>query len=227
MVTSVLHLLHPKKKDGTGMWETTFKQDHNEAIKHRADWFKPFWKTKKGHWKLIYPGIDEIEGLNCMLTVQCLDCGEVIMRDAHHWLVDNNQSGCSNCFAHRGVAQKVKTLEMQGFKVLSAEVKGKFRVYTMECPKCGLVFDQWGPNLKRWIKRGAKCPACLNGDKLPLDAVRIRKACIEAKMTYLDLGEKANYSESRVRNIANGLVYNEETAKRIADVAERIAKDKQ
>lgn len=209
------------------MWETTFKQDHNQAIKHRADWFKHFWKTKKGHWKLIYPGIDEIEGLNCMLTVECLDCGAVIMRDAHNWLVNHNRFGCSNCFAHRGVAQKVKILEAQGFKVLSAEVKGKFRIYTMECPKCGLVFDQWGTNLKRWIKHGAKCPGCLGGGKLPPDAIRIRKACIEAGMTYLDLGEKANYSESRVRNIANGLAYNEETAKRIADVAEEMAKEKQ
>ncbi len=209
------------------MWETTFKQDHNQEIKHRADYFRPFWKTKKGHWKLIYPSIDEIEGLNCMLTVQCLDCGEIIMRTAHQWLVNNNQFGCSNCYAHRGVSKKVKALEAQGFEVLSAEVKGKFRIYTMKCPKCGLVFNQWGNNLGRWMKHGAKCPACLNGRKLPPDAVRIRKACIEAKMTYLDLGEKANYCESRVRNIANGLVYNEGTGKRIADAAERIAKEKQ
>lgn len=208
------------------MWETTFKQDHNQAIKHRADWFKPFWKTKKGHWKLIYPGIDEIEGLNCMLTVQCLDCGAVIMRTARKWLVDNNQFGCSECFAHRGVDQKIKTLEAWGFEVLSAEVKGKFRIYTMKCPKCGLVFTQWGNNLGRWMKHGAKCPACSKKGKLPPDAVRIRKACIEARITYLELGEKANYSESRVRNIANGLVYNEETAKRIADVAEKIVKEK-
>jgi hypothetical protein len=90
------------------MWETTFKQDHNQAIKHRAEWLKPFWKTKKGHWKLIYPGIDEIEGLNCMLTVECLDCGAILMRKAHHWLVDRNQFGCSNCFAHRGVDQKAE-----------------------------------------------------------------------------------------------------------------------
>lgn len=207
-------------------WQTQWKQDHNKAIKHRADWFKPFWKTKKGRWKLIYPGIDEIEGLNCMLTVECLDCGAILMRDAHHWLVDNNQFGCSTCFAQRGVAQKVKLLEAQGFEVLSAEVKGKFRVYTIECPKCGLIFDQWGPNLKRWIKHGAKCPGCLNKDELPPDAVRIRKACIEAKITYLDLGEKANYSESRVRNIANGLIYNEETAKHIAEIAEKMVKDK-
>lgn len=216
-----------KTGDGTGMWETTFKQDHNEAIKHRADYFKPFWKTKKGHWKLIYPGIDEIEGLNCMLTVECLDCGAVIMRDAHHWLVDNNKFGCSNCFAYRGVSQKIKTIEAQGFEVLSAKVKGKFRVYTMECPKCGLVFNQWGNNLGRWMNNGAKCPGCLNKDELPSDAVRIRKACIESGMTYLELGEKANYSESRVRNIANGVAYNQDTAKRIADVAERIAKEKQ
>ena len=146
------------------------------------------------------------------------------MRDAHHWLVDRNQSGCSNCFAHRGVAQKVKTLEALGFEVLSTKVKGGFRVYTMQCPDCGLVFNQCVSNLERWIKKGAKCPACSKNGNLPPDAVRIRKACIEAKMTYLELGEKANYSESRVRNIANGIVYNEETAKRIADVAERIAK---
>lgn len=207
------------------MWETTFKQDHNQKIKHRADWFKPFWETKKGHWKLIYPGIDEIEGLNCMLTVECLDCGAVIMRDAHHWLVDNNQFGCSNCFAQRGVAQKVKNLEAHGFEVLSAKVKDKFRIYTMKCPKCGLVFTQWVNNLKRWMERGAKCPGCLGGGKLPPDAVRIRKACIKTGMTYLELGEKASYSESRVRNIANGIAYNEFTAKRIADVAERIANE--
>lgn len=209
------------------MWETTFKQDHNQAIKHRPDYFKPFWKTKKGNWKLIYPGIDEIEGLNCMLTVQCLDCGAVMMRDAHHWLVDKNQFGCSNCYAHRGVAKKVKKLEAQGFKVLSTEVKGKFRVYTMECPNCGLVFNQWGSNLGRWMQHGAKCPSCSKNGKLPPDAVRIRKACIEARITYLELGEKSNYCESRVRNIANGIAYNEETAKRIADVAERIVKEKQ
>ncbi|MFK5641139.1 multiprotein-bridging factor 1 family protein [Lactobacillus delbrueckii subsp. bulgaricus] len=208
------------------MWETTFKQDHNQAIKHRADWFKPFWKTKKGHWKLIYPGIDEIEGLNCMLTVECLDCGAVIMRTAHHWLVNNNQFGCSNCFANRGVARKIRMLEAHGFGVLSTKVKGKYRIYTMKCPKCGLVFNQWGNNLGRWMKHGAKCPACSKSGKLPPDAVRIRKACIEAGITYLELGEKANYSESRVRNIANGLAYNEETAKRIGDIAEKIAKEK-
>lgn len=207
-------------------WQTQWKQDHNKAIKHRADWFKPFWKTKKGNWRLIYPGIDEIEGLNCMLTVECLDCGSVIMRTAHHWLVNNNQFGCSNCFAHRGVDQKVKMLEAQGFEVLSTKVKGKYRIYTMKCPKCGLSFEQWCTNIGRWMKHGAKCPACSKSGKLPPDAVRIRKACIEAKITYLELGEKANYSESRVRNIANGLAYNEETAKRIADVAEKIAKEK-
>lgn len=207
-------------------WQTQWKQDHNDAIKHKADYFKPFWKTKKGHWKLIYPDIDDIEGSNCMLTVQCLDCGAVIMRDARHWLVDNNNFGCSNCFAHRGVAKKVKMLEAQGFKVLSTKVKGKFRVYTMKCPKCGLVFNQWGNNLGRWMKHGAKCPACSKNGELPPDAVRIRKACIEAGITYLELGEKASYSESRVRNIANGIFYNEETAKCIADVAEKIAKEK-
>lgn len=138
------------------MWETTWRQTHNEARKHRADYFKPFWKTKKGHWKLIYPD-----------------------------------------------------------------------VYTMKCPKCGLVFNQWGTDLGRWIKKGAKCRACKGGSKLPSDAVRIRKACIESKMTYLDLGVKANYSESRVRNVANGFEYNEEVAKYIADVAEEMAKEKE
>lgn len=209
-------------------WQTQWKQDHNQSTKHRADWFKPFWKTKKGHWKLIYPGIDEIEGLNCMLTVQCLDCGTVIMRDAHHWLVDKNQSGCSNCYAHRGVTQKIKMLEARGFEVLSTEKsKGNFRIYTMRCPKCGLIFDQWSSNLRRWMQHGAKCPACSKNGKLHPDAVRIRKACIKTGMTYLELGEKANYSESRVRNIANGIAYNEYTAKRIADAAEKIAKEKQ
>lgn len=208
-------------------WQTQWKQDHNNAIKHKADYFKPFWETKKGNWKLIYPGIDEIEGTNCMLTVECLDCGAIIMRDARRWLVDRNQFGCSNCYAHRGVVQKIKMLEVQGFEVLSTKVKRKFRVYTLKCPKCGLVFNQWSSNLGRWIKHGAKCPGCLNKAELPPDAVRIRKTCIEARITYLELGEKASYSESRVRNIANGLVYNEDTAKRIADVAERIAKEKQ
>ena len=64
----------------------------------------------------------------------------------------------------------------------------------MKCPKCGLVFTQLVNNLGRWMKRGAKCPACSKNGNLPPDAVRIRKACIEAKMTYLELGEKANYS---------------------------------
>lgn len=209
-------------------WQTQWKQDHNEAIKHKADYFKPFWKTKKGHWKLIYPGIDEIEGLNCMLTVECLDCGAIIMRDARRWLVDRNQFGCSNCYAHRGVTQKIKMLEARGFEVLSTEKsKGNFRIYTMRCPKCGLIFDQWSSNLGRWMQHGAKCPACSKNGKLPPDAVRIRKACIKTGMTYLELGEKTNYSESRVRNIANGIAYNEDTAKHIADVAEKIAKEKQ
>lgn len=193
--------------------------------KHKADYFKPFWETKKGHWKLIYPDIDDIEGANCMLTVQCLDCGEILMRDAHHWLVDGNRFGCSNCFAHRGVAKKVKALEAQGFEVLSTEkFKGKFRIYTMKCQNCGLIFEQWGTNLGRWIKGGAKCPACLNNDKLPHDAVRIRKACIEAGMTYLELGEKTNYSSNRISCIATGFNYNEETAKYIADIAEQMVK---
>ncbi len=194
--------------------------------KHKADYFKPFWKTKKGHWKLIYPGIDEIEGLNCMLTVQCLDCGAVLMRNARHWLIDRNRCGCSNCRDHRGVAEKVKAIEKQGFEVLSAEVKGKLRVYTMKCPKCGVVFSKSVSKLGRWIKHGAKCPGCLNKN-LPPDAVRIRKARIEGGMTYLDIAEKASYSESRVRNIANNIDYNTEVAKHIADAAKKIVKDKQ
>lgn len=193
--------------------------------KHKADYFKPFWKTKKGHWKLIYPDIDEIEGLNCMLTVQCLDCGAVLMRNARHWLIDRNRCGCSNCAAHRDVTQKTKMLEAQGFEVLSAEVKGKLRVYTMKCPKCGVVFSKSVSNLGRWIKHGAKCPGCMN-KSLPPDAVRIRKTRTEGGMTYLDIAEKINYSESRVRNIANGIDYSEEVAKFIADTAERIVKEK-
>ena len=195
--------------------------------KHKADYFKPFRKTKKGHWKLIYPDIDEIEGGNCMLTVQCLDCGGVIQRDARRWLVDSNQRGCRNCRTYSHVIEKVKALEARGFEVLStAKFKGKFRIYTMRCPNCGLVFDQWGCNLKRWIKDGAKCPGCLNSDKLPPDAVRIRKACVEAGITYAELAKKVNYSYNRLACIASGFGYNEETAKYIADVAEKIAKDK-
>lgn len=195
--------------------------------KHKADYFKPFWKTKKGHWKLIYPDIDEIEGSNCMLTVQCLDCGVVIQRDARRWLVDGNQCGCRNC-RHRGrVVEKVKAIESQGFKVESMDkFKRNYRIYAIRCPKCGLVFEQWGCNLKRWIKNGAKCPGCLNKSDLPPDAVRIRKACIEGGITYLELGEEVNYSGGRVGCIANGFNYNEETAKYIADVAEKMVKDK-
>ena len=96
----------------------------------------------------------------------------------------------------------------------------------MRCPICGLVFEQFGCNLRRWIKNGANCPGCLGGGKLPPDAVRIRKACIESGMTYLELGEEVNYSGGRIGCIANGFNYNEETAKRIADVAERIAREK-
>lgn len=196
--------------------------------KHKANYFNPFWKTKKGHWKLIYPGIDEIEGLNCMLTVQCLDCGAVIMRKAGQWLVNDNQRGCRNCRTYSRVIEKVKALEARGFKVLSTDkFERRCRIYTIKCPKCGLVFEQWGLNLKRWIKNGAKCPGCKGGGKLPPDAVRIRKACVEAGMSYAKLGEKANYSDNRVACIASGFNYSEEAAKYIADVAERIAKEKQ
>lgn len=41
-------------------------------------------------------------------------------------------------------------------------------------------------------------------------------------MTYLDIAEKASYSESRVRNIANNIDYNTEVAKHIADAAEKL-----
>lgn len=195
--------------------------------KHKADYFKPFWKTKKGNWKLIYPDIDDIEGSNCVLTVECLDCGAVIMRDAHHWLVDRNQSGCKNCRAHRRVVENAKAIEARGFKVLSTDkFKRNHRVYTIKCQKCGLAFEQLDCNIKRWIKNGAKCPGCLNKN-LPLNAIRIRKARIEAGVTYLELGEKANYSESRVKGIANNIGYSEEVAEFIADVAEKIAKEKQ
>lgn len=195
--------------------------------KHKADYFKPFWKTKKGHWKLIYPDIDEIEGANCMLTVQCLDCGVVIQRDARRWLVDSNRRGCGNCRYRGRVLEKAKAIEKQGFKVLSMDkFKRNYRIYTIKCPKCGLVFEQWGCNLKRWIKNGAKCPGCLNTEKLPPDVIRIRKACVEAGITYEKLGEKANYSRARVGCIASGFGYNEKTAKYIADVAEKIAKEK-
>lgn len=119
-------------------------------------------------------------------------------------------------------------IEAQGFKVLSADkFKRHCRIYTMRCQKCGLVFDQWINNIGRWIKNGAKCPGCLNKGELPPDAVRIRKACIEAGITYLELGEEAGYSDSRVTDIANGHKYSEETAKYIADVAEKMAKEKE
>lgn len=196
--------------------------------KHKADYFKPFWKTKKGHWKLIYPDIDEIEGSNCVLTVQCLDCGAVIRRDVRRWLVDSNQRGCRNCRAYSRVIENAKAIEARGFRVLSTDkFKRKCRIYTMKCPNCGLVFEQWSSNLKRWINDGAKCPGCLNNGGLPPDAVRIRKACIEARMTYAELAKKANYSSNRLACIASGFNYNEETAKYIADVAEKIAKEKQ
>ena len=204
-----------------------FSQDHNQAVMHRADYFKPFWESKKGNWELIYHDIEDIKGCNCMLTVKCLDCGVVIQRDARRWLVDSNQRGCRNCRTYNRVIEKVKALEARGFEVLStAKFKGKFRIYTMRCPNCGLVFDQWGCNLKRWIKDGAKCPGCLNNGELPPDAVRIRKACIEARMTYAELAEKANYSYNRLACIASGINYSKEAAKYIADIAEEIARRK-
>ena len=194
--------------------------------KHKADYFKPFWKTKKGHWKLIYPDIDEIEGANCMLTVQCLDCGVVIMRDARRWLVDRNQRGCKNCRAYSRVVENAKAIEARGFKALSMDkFKRNHRIYKIECPKCGLVFEQLDCNIKRWIKNGTKCPGCLNKD-LPLNAIRIRKARTEGGMTYSELGKKVGYSGSRVKNIANNVSYSEEVAKFIADTAERMVKDK-
>lgn len=199
-------------------------KENAAARKHKADYFKPFWKTKKGHWELIYPDIDDIEGSNCMLTVECLDCGAVIMRDARHWLVDRNQSGCRNCRTHRSVVENAKAIEARGFKVLSTDkFKRNHRVYTIKCQKCGLAFEQLDCNLRRWIKNGAKCPGCLNKN-LPLNAIRIRKACIEAGVTYSELGEKVGYSLSRVKSIANNIGYNEETAKRIADIAEQMVK---
>ena len=195
--------------------------------KHKADYFKPFWKTKKGHWKLIYPDIDDIEGSNCMLTVQCLDCGAVIQRDARRWLVDRNQRGCRNCRDYSRVVENAKAIEARGFKVLSTDkFKRNHRVYTIKCQKCGMAFEQLDCNLRRWIKNGAKCPGCLNKD-LPLNAIRIRKARTEAGLTYSELGEKVGYSGSRVKSIANNISYSEEVAEFIADAAERIAKEKQ
>lgn len=194
--------------------------------KHKSDYFKPFWKTKKGHWKLIYPDIDDIEGSNCTLTVQCLDCGVVIMSDARRFLVDRNQRGCRNCHAYSRVVKNAKTIEARGFKALSIDkFKRNHRVYTIKCQKCGLVFERLDCNIRRWIKNGAKCPGCLNKD-LPLNAIRIRKARIEAGVTYSELGEKVGYSGSRVKNIANNVSYSEEVAKFIADTAERIVEEK-
>lgn len=207
-----------------------FEQDRNQAVMHRADYFKPFWKTKKGNWELIYPDAEDIKGCNCMLTVKCLDCGAVFMRDAYHWLIQRNQSGCSNCFAHRGVAQKIEAIEEQGFEVLSAEkAKREGRIYTMMCRNCGLIFEQYGKNIGRWIKNGAKCRACMkNGasPELPPDAVRIRKACVEAGLTYSKLAQKVHYSSIRIAYIATGHNYNQEVAKYIADIAEEMAKEK-
>lgn len=211
-----------------------FSQDHNQAVAHRPDWFESFWKTKKGNWKLIYPDIEDIRGLNCMLTVKCLDCGAVMTRSANHWLIQRNQNGCDNCYRRRVVAMKVKVLEEQGFEVLSTQKtrKGQ-RIYTMRCPNCGLIFNKYNSHLGRWIRNGGKCMACLrNGttteseDKLPPDAVRIRKACIEAGLTYSKLAEKVHYSRSRVVNIAQGHHYSQEVAKYIADAAEEIAREK-
>lgn len=211
-----------------------WSKDRSQAIMHRGDWFKPFWESKKGNWELIYPDIEDVKGMNCMLTVKCLDCGAVFMRDANHWLIQGNQNGCDNCCRHRVVAMKVKALEEQGFEVLSTEkTRHGQRIYTMRCPNCGLIFNRFGSNLGRWIKNGAKCMACLksgtspeSADELPPDAVRIRKACIEAGMTYSKLAEKIHYSRSRVANIAQGRDYNEEVAKWIADAAEGIARRK-
>lgn len=211
-----------------------WSQDHNQAVMHRGDWFKPFWESKKGNWELIYPDIEDIRGLNCMLTVKCLDCGAVFMRDAYHWLIQGNQNGCDNCYRRRVVAMKVKALEAQGFEVVSAEkTRHGQRIYTMRCRNCGLVFEQYGKNIGRWIKNGSKCMACLKNvaspkseDKLPPDAVRIRKACIESRTTYSELAEKVHYSKSRVVGIAQGHHYSQEVAKLIADAAEEIARRK-
>lgn len=210
-------------------------KENAAARKHKADYFKPFWKTKKGNWELIYPDIEDVKGLNCMLTVKCLDCGAVFMRNAYHWLIQGNQNGCDNCYRRRVVAMKVKALEAQGFEVVSAEkTRHGQRIYTMRCRNCGLVFEQYGKNIGRWIRNGSKCMACLKNvaspkseDKLPPDAVRIRKACIESRTTYSELAEKVHYSKSRVVGIAQGHHYSQEVAKLIADAAEEMVKDKQ
>lgn len=212
---------------------TTWGQAHNQAVKHKSDYFKSFWESKEGHWELIYPDFDEIEGLRCKLTVKCLDCGKTYMVETWNWLIYSNQYGCSNCFWRRAVARKVKTIEGYGYDVLSAEAQDKHRnrIYKIKCQKCGQTFGKSNANLASWFNHGANCPVCRKNDyvskKLPSNAMRIRRVCAKYGIKYEEISERAHYDSKYVANIAAGRYCNSKGAEYIADVAEGMAKEKE
>lgn len=214
-------------------WQTQWKREHYEVVKHKADYFKPFWETKKGHWELIYPDFSEIEGLNCSLTVRCLDCGKVYMRKAGPWLIENNGYGCSNCYARRTMGKKIKEIEAKGFDVISAEMQENYasRIYKIRCIKCNSSFSKSGNSIDSWLNHGAKCPVCLKNkylqkNGLPSNAMRIRKACVEGGFGYLEISERAYYDYKYVANCAAGHNGNGRGVEYIADVAEEMVKEK-
>ena len=53
---------------------------------------------KAGHWKILYPGIDDIVRLRTKITVKCLDCGVTRTIGLQSWISPANiDRGCPNC----------------------------------------------------------------------------------------------------------------------------------
>lgn len=191
------------------------------------DFFRPYWKTKKGHWELIYPDFDDIRGYKCNLTVKCLDCGQTFIRPAGLWLVSCNKNGCSNCAKMKLAMPNVKLIQSKGFDVDASKTnKKRGRIYKIKCPKCGETFVRMSRNLHPWLRRGAICPVCM-GKRFPPDIMKIRKLRNRYGFTYLQLSERANYSYKFVMNIVAGFRQPKETVKFLADVAEQMAKEKE
>lgn len=203
------------------------RMKQSAAIRRKgSDYFKPFWKTKKGHWKLVYPGIDEIEGMRCRITVKCLDCGVVIERPVGDWLVYRNFRGCSSCRG-KGLApvlQIAEQLESSGFKLLEKEKSKRDAYYKIRHEKCHQVFVKRSGTIGSFLSHGARCPICLN-KSLPKDIIRIRLAHVNGGVKYTELSEQAHYALRTVEQAASGWEGDEQTFKYIADVAERIAKE--
>ena len=53
---------------------------------------------KAGHWKVIYPAIEDIVRIRTKITVKCLDCGVTRTIGLQSWISPANiHRGCPNC----------------------------------------------------------------------------------------------------------------------------------